>query len=463
MKKRHLFYIFTLVVLLSLGLAACGGAAPAVEEPAVEEPAVEEPAVEEPAAEEPVVEEPAEETAAEEEMAEEGGEIIIWSRYDLTDPEDPNAAALNERIAAFESETNFTVNYEQIAWDQLSSKLALAVQSGGDVPDVVEVGSQHVPALLDAGALMPLDDLLAGEAWLDELTDGDRLACVIDGERRCVAHNVRGGMTYFENELFPDGYPATGDAALSEAARIKEAGKFFSTFFAGRSYGAIEVAWWPFIYSNGGIIFDSEGKPAWATPEVVEVVEWGREMLSNEFLPEVMVTGDFADAETPWIEGSAASFRGGSWSAIFVPGLQDAVDAGDVGVTGGLSFNGGDPHVFLVSEGWAVPTGAENAEGARAWLSGYMEPEFLAAWAESQYGIPTTQAAYEAGQFDSAFYSQVDQILGTQGLYMQQSPYYVESLDALAIAWQELLLDPELDALAHLQEAQDEVMARYWE
>ena len=46
---------------------------------------------------------------------------------------------------------------------------------------------------------------------------------------------------------------------------------------------------------------------------------------------------------------------------------------------------------------------------------------------------------------------------------MQQSPFYVESLDILAIAWQELLLDPELDAAAHLQEAQDEVLARYWE
>ena len=448
MKKARLFYFVSLLVLLSLAVAACGGAEPAAEAPAAEEPAAEEPVAEEP---------------ADEEMAEEGGEITIWSRYDLTDSEDGNAVALNERIAAYESETNFTVNYEQIAWDQLASKLALAVQSGGDVPDIVEIGSQHVPALMDAGALMPLDDLLAGEEWVSELTDGDRLACVIDGERRCVAHNVRGGLTYYKNELFPDGFPDSNDAWIADASRVKDAGEFFSTFFAGRSYGAIEIAWWPYIYSNGGRIFDEEGKPDWATPEVVEVVEWGREMLGNEYIPEVAVTGDFADAEAPWMDGSAASFRGGSWSAIFVPGLQDGVDAGDVGVTGGLSFNGGDPYVFLVSEGWAIPTGAENPEGARAWLGGYMQPEFLAKWAESQYGIPTTQAAYDSGQFDSAFYSQVDEVLSTQGLYMQQSPYYVESLDALAIAWQELLLDPELDALEHLQEAQDEVMVRYWE
>jgi ABC-type glycerol-3-phosphate transport system substrate-binding protein len=109
-----------------------------------------------------------------------------------------------------------------------------------------------------------------------------------------------------------------------------------------------------------------------------------------------------------------------------------------------------------------VPTGAANPEGARAWLAGYMQPEFLAKWSEAQYGIPTVKAAYESGQFDSGFYAEVDRILGEQGRYMEQSPYYVESLDALAIAFQEMLLDHEIDAMERLTEAQEEVLNRYW-
>lgn len=69
--KRSWFLIFALVVLM-LGLVACGGTTateePAAEEPAAEEPAAEEPAAEEPAAEEPAAEEPVaglESTAAE--------------------------------------------------------------------------------------------------------------------------------------------------------------------------------------------------------------------------------------------------------------------------------------------------------------------------------------------------------------------------------------------------------------
>jgi ABC-type glycerol-3-phosphate transport system substrate-binding protein len=466
--NKRVFWIVSLVALLSLLLAACGGQSAPAEEPAAEEaaPAQEEAAEEETMEEEAMEEEaaPAEEsvTTEEEVMAEEGGTITIWSRYDLTDTENQNSVALNQRIEDFQNETGIEVIHEQIAWDQLSPKLALAVQSGGDVPDVVEAGSQHIPSLLDAGALMPMDDLLKDEPWVGELTDGDKLACVVNGERVCIAHNVRGSMMFYRNADFPDGFPQTNEEWLTEAARVKESGQYFTTFFAGRSYAAIELAWGPYIYSNGGRIFDDEGKPVWATEEVVEVVEFARALVNNEYIPAVTVTGEFSDAEAPWNNNETASLRGGSWSAMFVPGLRDSVDAGETGMTGGVSFNGGDPHVFMVSEGWVVPKGAQNPEGARAWLTGFMQPEFLAQWSESQFGIPTTEAAYQAGQFDSGFYSEVDRILGEQGRYMEQSPFYVESLDALAIAFQEMLLDPEIDAMERLTEAQEEVLNRYW-
>jgi ABC-type glycerol-3-phosphate transport system substrate-binding protein len=448
-KRTILTAIF--ITLLTLSLAACVQSAPPQEAAPAEESSPAEAAA------------PAEETApAEEESAAETGSITIWSRYDLTDTENQNSVLMKQRVDDFESETGIEVNYEQIAWDQLSPKLALAVQSGGNVPDVVEAGSQHIPSLLDAGALMSMNQLLADEPWVAELTDGDKLACVVEGERVCVAHNVRGSMMFYHNSDFPDGFPETNEAWLTEAEKIKAQGQFFTTFFAGRSYGAIELAWAPYIYSNGGHIFDEEGKPAWATEEVAEVVEFARELVNNEYIPQVTITGEFSDAEAPWMNDETASFRGGSWSAIFVPGLRDSVEAGDTGMTGGLSFNGGDPHVFMVSEGWVIPEGAQNPEGGRAWLRGYMEPEFLAQWSEAQYGIPTTKAAYEAGQFDSAFYSEVDRILGEQGRYMEQSPFYVESLDALAIAFQEMLLDPEIDAMERLQEAEEEVLNRYW-
>lgn len=388
-------------------------------------------------------------------------ELIVWGSHDLSNTENPNSVALNSKIDAFEADTGIDVLYEQVAWDQLATKLAIAVQSGGDVPDMVEAGSQHIPALLDAGALRPMDDLLEAYDWVAELGEGDRSACVIDGTRYCIAHNVRGGMTYYRADTFPEGFPQTADGWLEVGSSLIGEDSYFSTQFAGRSYGAVEIMWYPMIASNGGLVFDDEGRAAWANPEVVEVVEFGRTLFADGYFPELNVTGDFADAEAPWMDGSAASFRGGSWSAVFLPGLQDSVDTGEVMMTGGVDFGAG-PKVFMVSEGWVVPTGAENLDAAAQWLDAFFEPEFLAQWAAAQFGIPTLASAYEAADFDSTFYQSVDEILGSQGVYMPQSPYYVESLDALAVALQEIFLDPSIDIATHLQDAQDEVLRRYW-
>ena len=388
-------------------------------------------------------------------------DFVIWTRYDLSDSNDPNAVTLNEKIARFEEETGFRVVHEQIAWDQMTTALAIAVQAGGSVPDMVEMGSQHIPSLLESGVLRTLDDILEGAEWVADLTEGDSLACIADGARHCVAHNVRGGVTYYRSELFPEGFPQSKEGWLELAPVMRDEVGFFSSQFAGRSFSAVELVWWPMIASNGGTIFDEEGQPAWANEAVVEVVEFGRQLFSEGYFPEVNVTGDFADAEAPWLDGSAASFRGGSWSAIFVPGLQDSVESGDVRMTGGVDFGGG-PRVFMVSEGWVVPNGAENLEAARQWLDQFFEPEPLAAWAAAQFGIPTLASAYDIAAFDSTFYQAVDEILGSQGIYMQPSPYYLESLDALAVALQELFLDTSLDIMDHLAEAEREVINRFW-
>lgn len=439
----------TLSLAVSMLLAACAMPTPAPA-PAGGGQQAEQPAV--PPPEQPAPAQPQQQPT----------QITVWSRYDIDDPNSKEGMTLKQFFADLEREAGVKVIHEQVAWDQLATKLALAVQSGGDVPDIVEVSSQHIPALLNAGALTPLDDLLKGEAWVEDLTDGDRKACVRDGQRVCVATNVRGGMTYYKPKLMPDGFPK-GPADWEKLCEtLKPQGNFVNTFFAGRSYAAIEINWWPLIKSNGGSIFDAEGKPAWATEKVAEVARWAQRMFANECWPKVSVTGDFADSEVAWQEGKSAAFGGGSWSPIFVPGLLDQVNSGEVEVTGGTPFNG-QPHVFMVSESWVVPKGAKNTQGALAFLRAFMKPAFLASWAEAQFGIPTTKQAYAEGRFKgSPFYSKVDKILGEQGAYMESSPYYVESLDILATTWQELMLNPDRDPLPELEKAANEVLQRYW-
>jgi ABC-type glycerol-3-phosphate transport system substrate-binding protein len=323
------------------------------------------------------------------------------------------------------------------------------------------MGSQYIPTLLDAGVVMPMDALISDAEWVGDLNKADDEACLLDGERYCVMVHTRGGITYYRAAAFTGGFPQTTEGWLAIAPSLSGENQYFSTQYAGRSFASIETLWYPLIVSNGGAIFDEAGKPAWATNEVVGVVEFARELFENNYFPELNITGDFPDAEAPWLNGEAASFRGASWSAMFVPGLYDAVDSGEVLLTGGVDF-GNTPRVFIVSDGWVIPNGAENQQAAAQWLDLFMQPEFLATWARSQFGIPTLPQAAAAEQFDTPFFQSVEEILSEQGVYMQRSPYYQESLDVLVVALQELLLDPDLDPMTRLESAQDEVLQRYW-
>ncbi len=388
--------------------------------------------------------------------------LRVWSQHDLTDQSRTTSVLMQQRVADFEAATGISVEYEQIAWDQLAPKLALAVQSGGVVPDVVETGRQHIPTLFAVGALAALDEVLAAETWVTELDERDSQSCIIDGRRYCVANLVRGGITYYRTSAFPDGFPETHSAWLEAGERLQAEGMYLSTFFAGRSYASIEWAWAPWIYSNGGRIFDEQGRPAWATPEVAEVLAYARTLLARGYLPAEIITGDIPTGELPWIEGEAASFRGGTWSFLYVPDLRQGIETGTVQITGGLRFNDGPAHVFLNNESWIVPTGARNPAAAAAWISGLMQPDFLAAWSKAQFGIPTHPAARALPDFDTPFYQQIMTILLEQGRYMDRSPYYVESMDILAIAVQEILLNPELDIQQRLQAAEAEILQRYW-
>jgi ABC-type glycerol-3-phosphate transport system substrate-binding protein len=458
MHIRHLtrarVAMLALIAMLTVLLAACGGAPAAQPTAAPAAPAVEPTAAPVSTQPSPAVLPTAPSTA--------GGSLKLWTQYDLTDTSSEQGQLLKGRIEAFEAETGITVEVEQIAWDQLATKLALAVQSGGDVPDVVEAGSQHIPALLSAGAIAPLDDLTSASPWLGDMTDTDTLACVRAGERVCVPNLVRSSVTYYRVADWPDGFPATAEQFLAEAERLNADGKLATSFFANKEFASVELTWGQWIYGNGGTIFDAEGKPAWANPQTVEVLEFGRQLVQSGFIPEATLTGDFATAETPWIDGTAASFRGGTWSFIFIPGLSDEVAAGDVSFAGGLGFNGNAPKAFTNSEVWLVPTGAANPTGAVQWIDGFMQPEFLAAWSKASFGLPTLKSAYAAGDFDNDFYRTVEQLIAEQGNFMEQSPYYQESLTALAIAIQEIMLDPGIDIADRLQRAQDEVLQRFW-
>ena len=108
--KKKLSFVLSLVILASLVLAACQPAAASEPETVVVTQVVE-------------VEKEVEKVV---EVEKELAPITIWARYDLTDTEDAVSVILKQLIDSYTATTGAEVNYEQVAWDQVASKLAPA-------------------------------------------------------------------------------------------------------------------------------------------------------------------------------------------------------------------------------------------------------------------------------------------------------------------------------------------------
>lgn len=443
--------MLALLTLVSLLLAACGPT-PTPETVYVTK-------------EVPVTVEVTKEVQVTVEVPAKAGSLRIWGFYDLTntDPNDNRPTQMKAAIDSFQASTGIKVEYEQVAWDQMATKIALAAQAGGDMPDLIMVGYEYVQGLVNAGALMNIYEPIANSFFYADLNDFEKALNEVNGERYAVGTFVSGGQWYYDTTMFPNGWPETAEGWATECQRLSSEGKYVATFYAGRASAAMLQGLAPLVWSLDGTLFDAEGKPIFASDKTVQAITFWRTMLANKCVPEVAFTGDWSATEAPFVDGSAGGVRGGTWSYIYISGLKDRFEAGTVKIGNPPALTGGKQgYVFMHTETWAVTSGAKNVDNAIKFINFFFNPAVLAPWAKANYGVPATATALNNPIFDSQFYKDTLANLTRNGHRSETSPYFNECMDALAAAVQELILNPNMDAATKLQQVQDELISQYF-
>ncbi len=435
--SRKLF-LFALVMLLSLALVACV-ATPPPAPPAQEEAAA--PAEEEAAA--PAEEEaaaPAEEEAAapaEEEAPAEEQDFVTWYQYDQNN-EDP---ASDERVGneylrntipqfneAFEGKWNW-VNQPK-AFDKMSVELVAAVQAGGEVPDLFEMQSVYFNLFYRNGTMMDLREWAEAQPWYADLDPSAVALCTgPDGGIYCIPVAERPHLVYVWKDRWPDGYPETPEKFLEEAERLKQEGLYAITFFGSTDFDGegLTRAIWTTMASFGGSMDDGEGNMVLNTPENIAAIEFLREIVQNEYVPEIAFAGGFQEEEA-FKDASAASFPTGLFGYRYVNPLTapngteyskgnaedmlDAIAAGDVILSPFVSVEGQQPGCGIEVAGFAIPVGAENPEAAYDYINWIMSPEQNAEWVLGPGGgFPTLKTTLENELFKTPFYQEAAQVM----------------------------------------------------
>lgn len=406
--KRNLF-LLAIVALLALALAACGGAAAPAGAPAADAPAAEK------------------------------QDFVSWYQYDQNN-EDP---ASDERVGneylrqtipqfnkAFESKWNW-VNQPK-AFDKMTAELVAAVQAGGEVPDLFEVSNtQDIIDFYQNGTVQDVTEWAQAQSWFSDLDPNAVEACKgPDGKLYCIPISQRPQLVYVWKDRFPDGYPTTPDAFLKEAERLKGEGKYVITFFGStdKSGEGLTRAIWTTISSFGGKLDDGQGNMALNSPENIAAIEFLREIVAKEYVPEIAFAGGFQEEEA-FKDSSAGSFPTGLFGYRYVNPLTapngtkydkgnaedmlDAIAAGDVMLKPFISVEGHKPGCGVDVAGFVIPVGAQHPEGAYDYINWIMSPEQNAAWVQSPGGgFPVLKTTQADETFQSPFYKEAAEAVG---------------------------------------------------
>lgn len=360
MNRTRLFLGLHIVTILALLLASCGG------EDATDTPAsakVEEPTIA-----------PVEKVT-----------VTYW----MDPPGGGEAAACVEEavVGPFNEQSDTVVvevTYQPEAWDSIRTAMA-----GGAGPDIVDTpGPSFVYEMVQAGQLLPLDELAAEFEWDKLFVDWALSLGEVDGKLYSLADELETLVLYYNKTLFEEnGWepPETITELYALAEEIAEAGYIpisqgnadwrpANEWFVGE--------WWNHFAGPQKVYDALTGKLAWTAPDFVQATELLDEAMQKGYFMgglEYYYTTGWDDYNAAFASREAAMKIEGTWVAGALTEALEAAESTDEwgwvpmpSQTGDAIFDVGMGHTFSVNKD------AENPRAVAEFLTFFFTPEVQA-------------------------------------------------------------------------------------
>ncbi|MBP7687011.1 MAG: extracellular solute-binding protein [Thermoflexales bacterium] len=283
MKTRLM--LVSMLVVLGILLAACGGAAtPAATQAPAAKP-TDKPA--EPAAK------PTDVPAAPPAAAGPKGEVTLWHAYGTGSAEE---AALTQALDAMKKDMpDVKVNVLQIPFDQVFNKWETEVAAGGG-PEMFTVPNDNTGNQARGGLIAPLDDLLKGKT--DAFPPASFEGAVVDGKVYGVPGIIKAVALYYNKSTVPTPPATTADLLKL----VKDGKKIEINQNAYHNFG--------FWGAFGGKLMDADG---------VCTADKGGFADALQFLADLKAAGgefqtDGGKADTLFRQGQADMIINGPWT-----------------------------------------------------------------------------------------------------------------------------------------------------
>ena len=217
------------------------------------------------------------------------------------------------------------VDLQKVSDDLYYPKLLLALQGGGDVPDVFHFGGDSIGELADAGYIEPLDTYV--NAWEDWkfYPDSIKKGATYKGKVWAIPYGMDTRWLYFRRDdlqkagLATDWSPSKLDDVIAAASAVKSKVSSVVPYalYAGAaaSNGARDHAFVPLVWAYGGDVIASDGKWVGNSPAIRKALAYYQKVYGQGLSPKEILT-----STKPWTamraklgDGSLALLFEGGW------------------------------------------------------------------------------------------------------------------------------------------------------
>lgn len=303
--------------------------------------------------------------------------------------------------ANFESlvaDSGIEVEVVAIPWDAIDEKLTTAVASGSG-PDILQIGLSKLRTFADAGALLPLDDLMADHPGIapENFPEGVAgLSTAVDGEIVSIPWVSDTRVLFTRTDILAeagfDAPPATWDEVREYAEVLAARGEGQYGYYIPQWDAPLPIQ---MTWSQGGEVINSEGMVDFNTPEFEAAVDIYTGLYADGSVP---TNGDF-DQQQGFISGVAPMLVSGPYLAKGIADAAPELD-GKWQVSPFPAGDGGSIALFAGSN-LGVWHNTDQQSKAIELLEYLSLPETQLAWFDLTGELPTVNAALEDAGLNS--------------------------------------------------------------
>ena len=300
----------------------------------------------------------------------------------------PSAEGLRALATQYEDETGIAIEFVDVPYEQLATRIILAGQSGEYTFDMAQVDGFTMPQIVRGNGLVSLDDYLAEDADYDydDFPEGLKQYAMQDGVSYGLPLSTEPYLQWYRTDLYEElGLePAvTWDDMLGNADALEEAGYYgavgvYAASGSAHHFNAVLVG-------SGGRLLDPETFRPMLDTEVAEVA-LDRYMDLLEYGPSGTPSATIFDAVNSFSQlevGQMATLASGWWSTINDP--EESPQAGNFGTAPPAMEAAGDFDPAAVLYGWTAGISSASPHQAAAWdfLSWALSKENAAAFIDA--------------------------------------------------------------------------------